>query len=123
MRIVDANIILRYLLNDNAELSPRAREIIENGIIDVPVEVLCEVVYVLANVYKVGREEIGVELNGFFEDTNCTLSNRRAVLKGLQFYAEGNLDFVDCILAGYKSVEGFEIYTFDKKMERFLNKL
>ena len=45
MSIVDANIVLRYLLDDHAELSPKAAEILEQQLVTLPVEVACEVVY------------------------------------------------------------------------------
>ena len=120
MRIVDANIVLRYVLDDHEELSMKARQIIDENVVDVPIEVLCEVVFVLSSVYKVGRKEIEVQLRGLFEDTACELPHREAVLKGLALFAENNLDFVDCILAGYKSAESAEAYTFDKKLQKLL---
>ena len=50
MQIADANIVLRYVLNDHTELSMRAAEILEYHDVVVPVEVICEVVYVLQKV-------------------------------------------------------------------------
>ena len=46
MQKIDANIILRYIMNDHEELSPKAKKIIEQNIVEVTVEILCEVVYV-----------------------------------------------------------------------------
>jgi predicted nucleic-acid-binding protein len=48
MQIVDANIVLRYLLEDSVELAAKAAHIIDNNEITLPIEVLSEVVYVLA---------------------------------------------------------------------------
>lgn len=47
MSIVDANIVLRYLLDDHAELSEKAAAILERQTVTLPIEVACEVVYVL----------------------------------------------------------------------------
>jgi len=33
MQIIDANVILRYLLNDHDRLSPKAKEIIDQHIV------------------------------------------------------------------------------------------
>jgi len=49
MKIVDANIILRYFLDDDEELSPKAAEIIEQNSLAIPNEVFAEIVYVLEN--------------------------------------------------------------------------
>jgi predicted nucleic acid-binding protein len=40
MKIIDANIILRYLLNDTEKLAIKARDIIENNKVLVPNEVI-----------------------------------------------------------------------------------
>lgn len=53
MKIADANVILRYLLNDNEELSDKAVKIIEDNEVLLPNEVIAEVVYVLDKVYNV----------------------------------------------------------------------
>jgi predicted nucleic-acid-binding protein len=121
MRIVDANVVLRYLLDDHGELSAKARQIIESRVAEVPIEVLCEVVFVLSGVYNIGRKEIGTELRGFFDTTKCAVPHRDAVLKGLELFSDSNLDFVDCILAGYRITEGAEVHTFDKKLQKLLN--
>ncbi len=55
MKVVDANIILRYLLNDHEELSDTATTIIENNEVLIPNEIIAEVVYVLEKVYKVKK--------------------------------------------------------------------
>jgi predicted nucleic-acid-binding protein len=123
MQIIDANIVLRYVLDDHEELSKKARDIIDNNFVEIPIEVLCEVIYVLTSVYNVGRNDINTELHKFFERTLCALPHREAVLKGLVAFAESNLDFVDCLLAGYQSIEGAEIYTFDKKLQNYLKRL
>jgi predicted nucleic-acid-binding protein len=71
MSVVDANIILRYLLDDHAELSPKAAEILEHQTVNLPIEVACEVVYVLQKVYAVDRKEIRQQLG------NLVLPNLR----------------------------------------------
>ena len=58
MIVVDTNVILRYLLQDNEELSSKAIEIIDNNEIFIPTEVIVEVSYVLKKVYKVEKFEI-----------------------------------------------------------------
>jgi len=69
---------------------------------------------------KVERQTISSELCVFFENTSCIVPNRNVVIKALRLFAENNLDFVDCVLAGYSLVEGATIDTFDKKLQRLL---
>jgi predicted nucleic-acid-binding protein len=120
MQKIDANIVLRYILDDHETLSPKAREIIDNQIVEVPVEALCEVVYVLNGHYKVDRLSISIKLQEFFEKTSCVLSHREAVLRGLEYFGKTTIDFVDCILAGYTEVEHDEVYTFDNQLQKLI---
>lgn len=122
MQIIDTNIVLRYILDDHPELSERARNIIDKEIVTVPIEVLCEVVFVLSSVYKVARKDISVELKGFLSETLCEVPYRDAITRALEIFAERSIDFVDCVLVGYKECEGAEVYTFDHKLKKLLVK-
>ena len=120
MLYIDANIILRYILNDHVELSPKAKKLIDENIAETPIEVLCEVVFVLARVYKINRKDIADTLLDFYSSTKCILAHKEAVIRGIKYYGEKSLDFVDCILAGYYEAENIFIYTFDEKLEKLL---
>ena len=92
MRMLDANMILRYLLYDNENMADEAVRIIREGNVWITIEVLAEVVYVLKGVYSIGREEIKSSLLGFMSEVE---SNENEVIEvGLKTYAEQNLDFV-----------------------------
>ena len=123
MQKIDANVCLRYLLDDHAELSPKAKEIIEQNTVEVPIEILCEVVYVLTEHYQIERQNTAVTLKGFFEKTRCILQHKEAVFKALDYFGNNNLDFADCLLAGYSEIENDEIFTFDKKLQKLLDKI
>jgi len=66
MPILDANVILRYLLRDVPEMAEAAREAIVKGA-STTAEVLAEAVYVLAGVYKADRETIATTLEAFLQ--------------------------------------------------------
>jgi predicted nucleic-acid-binding protein len=120
MKRVDANIVPRYLLDDPAELSPQTKNLIDQNIVEVSIEVLCEVVYVLTGHYGVDRLSVSTELKRFFEQTNCTLPHRETVLRGIVYFGEQSLDFVDCLLASYAEVEADDIITFDNKLQKLI---
>lgn len=46
MVMLDANMILRYLLDDNKEMADKAAEYIDSGNAIVTIEVIAEVIYV-----------------------------------------------------------------------------
>ena len=120
MPIVDANIILRYLLGDHPDMSPKAKEIILSGA-QMTAEVLAEVVYVLKGVYNVGRQEIADTIGAFLLE--ISVPHKAAIAYACKLYGETKLDFVDCILAGYLFSESMEILTFDKKLSKVVKNL
>lgn len=120
MKIVDANIILRYLLNDTEDLVEKATVILENNEVFVPNEIIAEIVYVLEKVYKVERQEIFMSLKELFEYDNIKVSDIELVLAALALYSERKLDFVDTLLYAYNKIGNHQIYTFDKKLNTIL---
>lgn len=116
--MLDTNIILRYLLDDNEEMASAAEQAIQKGNVQVSIEIMAEVVYVLKGVYGIERKKIMEKLLDFLDEVNAA---EPEVLKlGIKTYAEHNLDFPDCILYAYNRVKGYEIKTFDKKLNKLL---
>ena len=118
MLIFDANVILRYLLDDNAEMAEKAEKYLAAGDVWVTVEVVAEVVYVLKGVYSLERDVIVKTVKAFLALVNC--QEKAALLFALDAYAKEKLDFVDCVLYAYHAVNGAEIATFDKKLQKLL---
>lgn len=116
-KLIDANVILRYLLGDHPQMSEMARQIIEDGAFTLP-EVIAEVVYVLKGVYKIERDEIGRTLIEFLDE--AAVENQEAVCEALSLFAVTSLDFVDCILIARHRILGEEIASFDKKLNKML---
>lgn len=123
MKIVDANIVLRYLLNDVKDLADKAALIIENDDVLIPVEIIAEIVYVLEKVYKVDRNDIFFSLNGLTNYENICMNEQDVVCSALKYYASLNLDFVDCLLLSYHSIKKFEVDTFDEKLRKNLERI
>jgi predicted nucleic-acid-binding protein len=121
MKIVDANIILRYLLNDTEDLSSKAANLLENNAVMVPNEVIAEIVYVLEKVYKVKSEEISSSLMELFDYDNLQVNDHEILVEALTVYSKQKLDFVDALLYAYHKVGKHEVYTFDKKLNKLLN--
>lgn len=117
--LIDANVILRYLLNDVEEMSKKSAEIINAGAFTLP-EVIAEVIYVLKAVYKVERGEIAFAILQIFNEIE--VANKKIMIEAVNIFAESSLNFVDCILIAYNKVENVKIFSFDKKLNNRLNK-
>ncbi len=122
MSVVDANIILRYVLDDHPELSAKAAEILEQYAVTLPMEAACEVVYVLQKVYAVGREDIQQQLRQLLEENLVTMDRPAVFLKALECYSTTTFDFVDTLLWAYHAVEQQEIFTFDDKLLKYIRR-
>ena len=112
-KILDANAILRYLLNDIEEQAECVEEAIRSGAGTIP-----EVVYVLTGVYQCGRKEIADTLSVFLKEID--LVDKPVVMQALVYYHTSNLDYVDCILAARADVLKDDILTFDRKLNRMI---
>ena len=119
MRLIDTNIILRYLLEDNEQQAEKAVTEIMNGAVTTA-EVIAEVVYVLSRVYKIPRDEVSWMIHRLLMDVK--VENLRSLRYALGLFNQTNLDFVDCLLVAYHKVLGVDILSFDKKLNSALEK-
>jgi len=120
--VLDANVVLRYLLDDIPQQSQEATQIIENGVVFIPHEVFAEVVYVLTGVYSVERPDIVLALKRLLAYRTVRTSDRQVVVKAIERFESSNLDFVDCLLLGY-AAKGSKVVTFDKGLRRKIEAL
>jgi predicted nucleic-acid-binding protein len=121
MKLVDANIVLRYVLDDHPQLSSKATDILQNNEILLPFEVVCEIVYVLQKVYHVPRDEIQQTLNELLESGTITTEKPEVFRKALELHRSKNFDIVDAFLCAYCRVESLHVFTFDEKLQRCLD--
>lgn len=119
-KLLDANAVLRYLLEDIREQSDCVAETIEAGA-EVTVEVLAECVYVLSGVYHVSRSDIAESLGILLDEVTCR--RKRVAAAALGLYSGSSFDFVDCVLAAEVAGNGRAALTFDKKLQSLLSRV
>lgn len=117
-KLLDANAILRYLLNDIEEQAIITEKAINNGAFTIS-EVLCEVVYVLKDVYELNKIEISNTLLEFID--RIDINDKKIIKSSLILFKDSKLDFVDCILLSRNSIYGDQILSFDKKLNKIIN--
>ena len=117
MIILDANYILRFLLNDNEEMYEVSKQVIKNNKCLILNEVLVEVVFVLLKVYKVPKKEISQTLISFLNLNTIYSDDKNILIEALEIFGnKRSLDFIDCILCA-KSNQ-YKVKTFDKKLNK-----
>ena len=126
-RLVDANVILRFLLKDDLSLYKKAAETFERaerGEDSLVVEslVVGEVVWVLRATYKISREKISRSVTQLLSEKYVSCDDKVRLLNSLKYFGESNLGFADCwLLAGVEKF-GWGLESFDNKLKKSLIK-
>ena len=109
-------------MKDNLQMAIETAMIIKNSTVLITPEVVAEVVYNMRGRYEMERHIVAEGITNFLDIDNVTSNHMEVIVKSLEYYAETKLDFVDCILAAYSMVMGYEVCTFDKKLNKFIEK-
>ena len=124
--IVDANIILRYLLRDNEKFYKEAEALFNDAFsgkkrILIMHSIIAEVVYVLLKLYKVSRKEIAEVLIELMKIKGVKVQDKEILLNTFKMFKNKNLDFIDCLLCAYS--RKYKIMSFDKEVNKCIKSL
>ena len=124
-KLIDANVILRYLLKDDEELFRKAFEILERVKIGqetviIPESVLTEVVYVLLKIYEVSREVIVEKLQGLLSYRGVINPDKGDLAEAIRMFGSSKLSFVDCVLCAKAISHRMDVLTFDEDLKKVL---
>lgn len=119
LRLIDTNYALRYLVQDDIKLAKEAQEIINMGAYILP-ESLVEIVHVLMKGYNVDRKETYFAILDLLGDVE--IFDKPLYEEAIRLFGRTKLDFVDCILITRSRKMNDKIYSFDKDLNKELNK-
>jgi predicted nucleic-acid-binding protein len=116
---LDTNVLVRYLVEDDPEQSPRATALVERALeqgqrLFVPQIVLCELVWVLDSVYRYPLERITTVLRDLLRARQLVIEDLDSARKALDRYSARGGDFADyliverCRAAGCERVASFD---------------
>jgi uncharacterized protein len=123
-RFLDANVFLRFLLNDHPTWSPACKRLflaVERGEEQVWTSeiIISEVVYVLASVYKVSRTDIAAKLPPLLRLPMLRLPNKKLYPRIFQLFTTTNLSYADCHTAALMESRGQpELYSYDEGFKK-----
>lgn len=126
--ILDANGILRYLLNDIPSQADYVEALIrsaEKGEVTISVStvVLVETVFALLRFYKEEKHVIVRQILVLVENPLIDMEERMIVKQALELWKDYGLSFVDCLLIAEVRNTGKKLFTFDKKLAKLANKI
>jgi predicted nucleic acid-binding protein len=119
-KIVDANVILRFFLEDDEQQFPKAKALIQRlelGRDEVLLTelVFAEVVWVLNKVYEVPRPVIAEQFTKLMSYAGIkTLESKEIFSESLRLYARHTIDIQDIFLALLSKRNDCTVVTFNK---------
>ncbi len=126
IEFLDTNVILRYILQDHPDFSPRTNGLFDDvlaGRIQLVTSeaVITEVVHVLASaaLYGLPRVDIRSHLQGLLALPSLRVAERTSVLRALDVYATVNIDFVDALTVAHMEREAIvTVVSFDRDFDK-----
>lgn len=121
---LDANVVLRFLRDDDPKQSPAARRLLGEanaGRIALALSVVTvgEVFYALSASYKLPRPEIAGLLTNLLRSGVFELEHESRLLDALARVQAANVDFGDAWLAATAAEAGEPVATFDDHFDAF----
>lgn len=117
---LDANVVVRYLTQDDARQSAIATRVFERELSAeqpgfVALVTLCEVAWVLEDCYGATRERIEHVIEGLLTSRQLVVELRDVAWRALRTFAAGKADFSDALIGAIARANGAEVtLTFDK---------
>ncbi|MGH8541421.1 MAG: PIN domain-containing protein [Stenotrophobium sp.] len=116
---LDTNILVRYIMQDDAKQSAQASKLVEALTADNPGFValvsVVELVWVLDSCYGLKRAQVGEVLDGLLRTKEIVMERAETVWKAVRVYQRSAADFADCLIERSAASEGCECtITFDR---------
>ena len=120
MASLDTNVLVRYLVKDDAKQHAAASRTIaklaSEGEISIPVTVALELEWVLRSCYGVDKIEVINTYTRLLETDGLHFHDEASIERALSLYSEQPADFADCLhVALSLSHDTLPFYSFDKK--------
>lgn len=123
-RLIDTNLIVRYLVQDHEKHARAAGKLFEacdRGevvIIVLPV-VLAECVFVLESFYRHPRATIAFALGRLISSPGVEIADVTIHLDALNRFKRTKAHFVDCVIAATAASGHVSVATFDQDFRKF----
>lgn len=124
MIALDTNVLVRFLIEDDARQSAAAAALVERAIrsndaLYVSGIVLCETVWVLSGSYRVPRLDVAKTLQDLLRAKHLTFDHPDRLTRAVDSFAPGRGDFADYVIREDALAAGCSsIATFDRELLR-----
>lgn len=124
MAALDTNILVRFLVEDDAAQLVAAKRLIrkcvrEGETLYVPVTVALELEWVLRSSFGFGKPAVVAVLSQLLSATELAFESEGALELALVLYGQGSADYSDCLHVALANAAGEKpLWTFDKAASR-----
>ena len=120
---LDTNVLVRYIMQDDAKQSAKATKLIESLDSDAPGYItmvsVVELYWVLTSCYELKGQQVAQALEAILRTKQFLVERADQVMRALRVFGEGNADFADCLIERSASGAGCErTVTFDVKASK-----
>jgi predicted nucleic-acid-binding protein len=107
---LDTNVLVRYIMQDDARQSPLATRLIESCSADapgfVPLVAIVELFWVMSSSYEVNRRQLAEALEGLSRAREFLVERAEIVWQALRGFQRGNADLADCLTERSAAADG-----------------
>ncbi len=121
MQAVDTNVLVRFLMRDDAAQTQRATSLLSNGLVWISKTVLLETAWVLRGSYGFSNSAVNETLKRLVGMPNVRLEEPFQLAKAFD-WAAGGIDFADALHLA-SSPDTARFVTFDIKLAKRAKKL
>ena len=120
MAALDTSILVRYLIQDDAQQFSAAKKLISSAIragetLFIPITVTLELEWVLRSNFRFDKEQVTTVLSNLLASVELSFESEPAAEIALAFYKQGTADFSDCMHIALAHIAGeTPLWTFDR---------
>ena len=120
MAALDTNVLVRFLVQDDARQGAAATRLIRKGVqsggaLFIPVTVVLELEWVLRSSFTFDKASVLQTMFGLLGSFELAFESEGAVEAALGNYADGKADFADCLHAALAMMAQEQpLWTFDR---------
>lgn len=126
MAALDTNVLVRYLVQDDATQSAAAAKLIRKCLsagqtLFIPISVTVELEWVLRSSFGFGKDDVVRTLSDLLSSAELSFQSEQALEVALLLFKKNSADFADCVHIALASQIGEQpLWTFDKKAARVI---
>lgn len=117
--LIDANVIIRFLVKEDSKYYEESVEIIsniENSSIKVEIlsEVVMEVLFIMTKYYHAPLHDIAEDMKSILLLDGVVNENKYILISALNMMESRNIDYVDALICTKSKLQGYGKISFDK---------